>query len=389
MFYRKGAFQDQIILDQNWAINAVYRVFDPKGQRGLIEQMRGSFKGAYTQIFWPDANETERNIYLDFMRNCGICYEPNRKHDTPFAERTFIIPALLPEESTARSAWQKNTTDWQLDIEYPFLHRSIIERTILRLGETYQGEPWRTGIFCNTEHGQVLLECAYRDKQQSTQGQLSFHLRGQQLAPLVYALRKLVSKISPHRRYQEFLQQGQTKRQALPAFKAAEEKFSFRLDPIEPSKTLKLFISYSRADREHKLTLEKHLRLIKEALKLQVKLDIWSDHLMEAGDGVNEQILPELRRADLIILLVSPDFLDPERYSCRVELPIALERHQQEGIPVAPVIIRHTHWQTRLRHLTVATTENAHPLEDWPSADKFWGSVQTGIHTKIDKLLQT
>lgn len=104
---------------------------------------------------------------------------------------------------------------------------------------------------------------------------------------------------------------------------------------------------------------------------------------------MSDQILPELRSANLILLLVSPDFLDPERYSCRVELPIALERHEQEGIPVAPVIIRHTHWQARLGHLTVPTKENANPLEDWPSADKFWGSVQTGIHAKIEKLLQT
>ncbi|WML92433.1 COR domain-containing protein [Thiothrix lacustris] len=389
LFYQEGAFQDQIILNQDWAIKAVYRVFDPQDQRSFIEDdLKGRFKARHAKSVWPDASETDREIYLDFMRNCGICYEPNRKHDTPFAERTFIIPALLPKDSPTRSAWQKNATDWQLDIEYPFLHRSIIERIILRLGETYQGEPWRTGIFCETEYGKVLLECSYHDKQQSTQGQLSFHLRGNQLAPLVYALRKLVSEISPHRRSQEFLQQGKTNRAALPEFKAAEENFSSRLDPIEPNKTLKLFISYSRVDRAHKLTLEKHLRLIKEALKHQVKLDTWSDHLMDAGEGVNDQILPELRSADLIILLVSPDFLDPERYSCRVELPIALERHEQEGIPVAPVIIRHTHWQTRLGHLTVPTKENADPLEDWPSADKFWGSVQSGIHVKIEKLLQ-
>ncbi|QQZ28129.1 TIR domain-containing protein [Thiothrix subterranea] len=393
LFYQEGAFQDQIILDQNWAIEAVYRVFDPnKSHRRRIERMKGCFSGDDASLFWANEDTAEHEVYINFMRNCGICYEPDhRKYwetQKPFAEREFIIPALLPLTSNAKAAWgNSRPDDWQLDIEYPFLHRSIIERIILRLGETYQGEPWRTGIFCNTEYGQVLLECTYRDKQQSTQGQLSFHLRGNQLAPLVYALRKLVSEISPHRRYQEFLQRGKTNRAALPEFKAAEEKFSSRLDPVKPTKTLKLFISYSRADREHKLTLEKHLRLIKEALKHQVKLIIWSDHLMDAGEGVNDQILPELRSADLILLLVSPDFLDPERYSCRVELLIALERHEKEKIPVAPVIIRHTHWQARLGHLTVPTIENADPLEDWPSADKFWGSVQNGIHAKIEKLL--
>jgi GTPase SAR1 family protein len=389
LFYQESTFQDRIILDQNWAINAIYRVFDPKGHRELIEQMRGRFKGAYTQIFWPDANETERNIYLDFMRNCGICYEPNRKHDIPFADRTFIIPALLPEKSPTSIAWHKNATDWQLNIEYPFLHRSIIERIILRLGETYQGDPWRTGVFCDTEHGQVLLECEYLDKKQSTQGQLSFHLRGIQLEHLVYAMRKLVSETSPHRHYSEFLIKVGEERIPLPEFKDEKKEHGSRLDARKPAdKTIKLFISYSRADGEHKLTLEKHLRLIKDALKYRVNLEIWSDYLMDAGEGVNDQILPELRSADLIVLVVSPDFLDPERYSCREELPIALERHEKERIPVAPVIIRHTHWQERLGHLTVPTKENADPLEDWPSADKFWGSVQKGIREQVEKLMK-
>jgi internalin A len=249
LFYQEGAFQDQIILNQDWAIKAVYRVFDPQDQRSFIEDdLKGRFKARHAKIVWPEVDETEREIYLDFMRNCGICYEPNRKYDTPFAERTFIIPALLPKDSSPHSAWQKNATDWQLDIEYPFLHRSIIERIILRLGETYQGEPWRTGIFCETEYGKVLLECSYHDKQQSTQGQLSFHLRGNQLERLVYALRQLVSETSPHRRYVEYLSKAGAERIQLPEFEEEQEPTS-KLDATKPAdKTIKLFISYSHAD---------------------------------------------------------------------------------------------------------------------------------------------
>ncbi len=42
------------------------------------------------------------------MRNCGICYEPHRyqnfQANKPFAEREFIIPALLPLSSKAKAA---------------------------------------------------------------------------------------------------------------------------------------------------------------------------------------------------------------------------------------------------------------------------------------------
>lgn len=385
LFYREGAFQDQIILDQNWVIDAAYRVFDPKGHRGLVEQMRGSFKGAYTQIFWPDANETEREIYLDFMRNCGICYEPNRKHDTPFAERTFIIPALLPEDIPTRSAWQKNATDWQLDIEYPFLHRSIIERIILRLGETYQGEPWRTGIFCNTEYGQVLLECTYHDKKQSTQGQLSFHLRGNQLAPLMYTLRKLVSEISPHRRYQEFLRKGNEERAQLPEFEE-NPQMPTPLDETKPtSKTVKLFISYSHADEAHKNELELCLKNIKRRLPLEY----WDDRQMFAGELVDNQILSRLEAANIVVLLISRNFFASD-YCFSIEMEKALKRYEQNHNVVIPIIIRPTDdWREFDIGKITALPTDGKPLSKWADKDDFWADVQQGIRKQVEKRLQT
>ena len=392
LFYRKGAFQDQIILDQNWAIDAAYKVFDPQGMREEIEEKRGKFKGKFARFIWPEVDDAERQIYLDFMRNCGICYEPNRWQNKPFAEREYIIPALLPTDSSAHQAWRKQPEDWLLEIDYPFLHRSIIERLILRLGETYKGEAWRNGIFCETEYGNVLLECVHHAAtlKSANAGQLCFHLEAkQQPNQLLLVLRKLVQEISPHRRYKEYLTQGQKGRQELLAFTQAEEQLSqSRLDPIEPTNSISLFISYSRANLSHRLTLEKHLRLITEAVKPQGKLEIWSDYCMRAGEEVDEQILSQLRAADIIILMVSADFLDPARYSCRVELPIALDRFQQENIPVIPVLLEPTNWQQKLGHLTVPTKENADSLEDWPSPAKFWLSVENGIRTQVEELLR-
>ena len=393
LFYRESAFHNQIILDQNWAIDAAYRVFDPQGLRDDIEEKRGRFKVKFARLIWPEVDDTERQIYLSFMHQCGVCYEPhhweNYKKQLPFAQREFIIPALLPKTSKAKSAWgERRADDWQLEIEYPFLHRSIIERLILRLGETYESEAWRTGIFCETEFGQVLLE-AITPSKATNAGYLHFTLRAkQQSNVLVQVLRQLIDKISPHQRYKTYLQQGQQTRAELPAFKKQDKNLIIsRLDPVKPDKTIRLFISYSRIDYKHKLTLEKHLRLLKETLKHKVMLTVWSDNRMDAGDGVNEQILRELRRADLIVLLVSADFLDPERYSRRVELPIALERFEKEQTPVIPVILSAVNWQEQLGHLTVATKENADPLEDWRSPHKFWQSVENGIRAQVEKRL--
>lgn len=366
LFYREGTFQNQIILDQNWVINAVYRVFDPnKLHRRRIERMGGSFNGEDASLFWPNAESNEQEIYVDFMRNCGICYEPqqqnNSRENKPFPNREFIIPALLPLTSNAKAAWgEQASNDWQLEVEYPFLHRSIIERIILRLGETYQGEPWRTGIFCETNEGQLLLECEYTDKQQSTQGSLQFQLRGQQLERLVYALRKLLSEISPHRRYKEYLSKANGERSLLPEFKKEEKERMSKLDSNKPEdKMINLFVSYSHNDEDHKDTLEKHLKAISRMLPLNA----WSDRSLFAGEMVDEQIFQQLDTADIVVLLMSPDFINSD-YCFSIEMERALKRYNDNGNIVIPVIIRHTvSWRNYKIGDLVALPTDGKPLK--------------------------
>lgn len=393
LFYRESMFQDQVILDQNWAIEAVYRIFDPKKpHRRRIERMGGRFSGEDATLFWAKEEAKEHEVYVGFMCNCGICYEPqqnkNQQDNKSFAEREFIIPALLPLTSKAKTAWgATRPDDWQLDIEYPFLHRSIIERIILRIGETYESEPWRTGIFCHTAEVQLLLECEYTNEQQSTQGRLRFHLRGNQLDCLALekVLRKLVKQTSPHRRYTEYLSKTCEERIQLPEFKHEAMEPPSRLDETKPvDKTIKLFISYSHADEAHKIRLEKHLKAISRTLPLTA----WSDRHLFAGEPVEEQIFQQLNTADIVLLMVSPDFINSD-YCFTKEMERALQRYNDEGNVVIPVIIRHTpSWRKHEIGQIVALPKDGQPLAKWGDEDEFWGSVEEGIQAQVEKLLK-
>jgi GTPase SAR1 family protein len=389
LFYRKGAFQDQIILDQNWAINAVYRAFDPnEPHRRRIERMGGRFSGEDASLFWAEADAKEQEVYVDFMRNCGICYESkqnqNRQDNKPFAEREFIVPALLPLTSKAKTAWgDSRPDDWQLDIEYPFLHRSIIERVILRIGETYDGEPWRTGIFCHTDEGQLLLECEYTNKQQSTQGQLHFQLRGNQLDRLVYALCGLVSQTSPHRRYSEVLSKAGEERVLLPEFRGEEKERTSRLDDTRPvDKPVNLFISYSKEDEAYLKPLKTRL----DGINRTLPLSHWSDHQLQAGGLVHQDILRQLETADIVALLVSPDFVATD-YCFDIEMRKALQLYEEKKNIVIPIIIRETPDWTgyAIGNLTALPTKGK-PLKKWDDPDDFWADVQTGIRERVAEL---
>ncbi|WP_020559030.1 leucine-rich repeat domain-containing protein [Thiofilum flexile] len=390
IFYREGAFQDQIILDQNWIIEAVYKVFDRKAPyRERLLKKGGKFSGFESQLIWQNTSEAEREIYINFMRNCHICYEANRKWDTPFAKREYIIPAFLPEKNPTEKLWGNDPKDWHYKVHYPFLHRSIIERLIIRLGETYKenAQPWREGIYCETEWGQVSLVCHIPDKTQSNQGYLQFSLRGTHQEQLLYALRQLVNEISPHPRYEESLQRGQEAAQALPEFKK-EENFTSRLDQPVEKPAIQVFISYSKEDKEHRLALEKRLKIISR----QFKVKAWTDEQLLAGGLVHEDIKAELIKADLILLLISPDFLATD-YCYEIELPLALKRYQAKEAIVIPIIARDTpDWVEhgikgfQLGDITALPTKGE-PLRKDSDKDEFWADVQIGIKKRVQNLL--
>ena len=68
-----------------------------------------------------------------------------------------------------------------------------------------------------------------------------------------------------------------------------------------------LFFSYSHKDEALRDKLEVHLAM----LRRQGVIETWHDRRIVAGDEFHDRIGEELERADIILLLVSPDFISP------------------------------------------------------------------------------
>jgi internalin A len=82
----------------------------------------------------------------------------------------------------------------------------------------------------------------------------------------------------------------------------------------------KLFISYSSKNSSFVKRFVTHL----EVLKNKGKIDQWYDRMIEAGTRWDDSIKEEMNRSDLIIFMLSPDFLATE-YIMKVEVPLALK----------------------------------------------------------------
>lgn len=104
---------------------------------------------------------------------------------------------------------------------------------------------------------------------------------------------------------------------------------------------MEVFFSYSHQDEGLRNELEKHLSL----LKRQGVIDIWSDHRIGPGEELGGEIDQHLESADIILLLVSSDFLN-SNYCIDTEMKRAMERHEHGEARVVPIILRPCDWQS-------------------------------------------
>jgi hypothetical protein len=135
-----------------------------------------------------------------------------------------------------------------------------------------------------------------------------------------------------------------------------------------------IFFSYSHKDESLRNQLETHLAM----LKRQGVISVWHDRRLVAGDHVDDGIAKELDAADIILLLVSPDFLASD-YCYGVELARALERHAAGKARVIPVILRPCDWHATPFGNLLAVPTDGRPITKWPDPDDAFLEVTKAI----------
>ena len=126
----------------------------------------------------------------------------------------------------------------------------------------------------------------------------------------------------------------------------------------------RIFISYAHKDKELRQELEKHLA----ELERQKIVTTWSDEQIRPGEELDNAIKKELERADIILLLVSPDFL-ASTYCREVETVKALEQRKTRGSITIPVILRPCDWQRAPFGSLKALPEDGKPVVQYLSRD--------------------
>ncbi len=155
-----------------------------------------------------------------------------------------------------------------------------------------------------------------------------------------------------------------------------------------PSEPLSIFLSYSRKDQDLMQDLVGHL----EPLRRSQLIHSWHDGCIGPGEEWEPQIKANLEKAQIILLLVSVDFINSE-YCYTVELSRAIARHKAGDACVIPVILRSCHWKRvpvgdmYLGDLQ-ALPKDAKPIKLWTDLDSAYTSIVEGLDDKIQQLLQ-
>ena len=150
-----------------------------------------------------------------------------------------------------------------------------------------------------------------------------------------------------------------------------------------------LFYSYAHEDEALREQLERALKL----LERRGQFVPWHDREIGAGEDWSAAIDTQMRSAELVLLLVSPDFWGSD-YIWGTELAVAMERHAAHATVVVPIIVRPTDLEPDpddpkelkfLQKLQSLPTDRV-PVTSWPDRDEAWLNVAKGLREAVKRI---
>ncbi len=389
-FPQHKTLREMVILNPVWATEIIYRVLNKEVEKNegyfTDQQLRDEWSAHIPEKFdnkFRFRNDQEVDIFLELMRNFEICFA------VPGQPGAFIAPQFLPVEKPDSIVWNQPHA-FRYGFSYPFLHRGVIARAIVRLSEyAPNGHYWRSGILIEKAGTQAFIQADYNKKE------ICIAVAGDQTTGLCeFVIDAVFEAVNQDMEARKILFcpdcNAALDRAAVEKLKKAGEDKAFCPDcqkqvPIskicqsgKTDMTPKFFISYAPEDIEHKNDLFKGLKV----LNWKDDVEVWENEQMGAGAEINKTVKEQLAAADIIVLLMSTDFL-ASSYIKEVEFAQAMERHDKGEALIIPVIVRDCLWEYSPVSKLSPLPKNGVSVEDYPKKDKAWTEVVRKIAEQL------
>ncbi|AFM05521.1 Leucine Rich Repeat (LRR)-containing protein [Bernardetia litoralis DSM 6794] len=139
-----------IILNQTWAIEAIYEALKPSG---LVKDKNGKISSERLKRLWIEKgySEEEAKTFIDFMVSSEICFCKEQQNYRDLENPTFIVPHYLEEPNPLLIEWDKPDS-FYIIYKPQFFHKGIAERFLSRLGRlSGQNALWKDGILLKSD----------------------------------------------------------------------------------------------------------------------------------------------------------------------------------------------------------------------------------------------
>src|SRR6266581_9706779 len=147
---------------------------------------------------------------------------------------------------------------------------------------------------------------------------------------------------------------------------------------------IEIFISYAHEDHAFLEELEKHLA----NLKRQDIISSWYDGDITPGAEWEPQIMERLTSAQLILRLISVDFIHSD-FCYSIEMTQAIDRHNAGEARVIPILLRPTDWQGAPFDKLKMLPTDAKAVTRWRRRDDAFTDIVQGIRASINDLTNT
>lgn len=400
--------RDTHVLNPRWITEGIYTIInhpDLAKQRGELSLAK------LVDILDPQKYPPERHAFIiELMRKFELCFL------FPDSEDHYLIPEMLDKQEPEETARFKQEDCLNFQYCYPtMIPEGLLPRFIVRTYVRSMTVPrWRTGVVLNFEGNSALVKANHIERRVeiSVDGPAAGRRRLLAVVRNEFASIHTGYKFRPEEMvpvpghptavipYAKLLVLERNRVQRISEV-IGEDVVEFNvaelLDGVDWERTratlsksglatsaLRAFISYSHKDESLRAEFEAHLKL----LHRQGLLDLWHDRIIGAGTEWVEQINENIERADVILLLVSADFIASD-YCYDKEMKRAMERHGNMA-RVIPVIIRDCKWQSapfgKLQALPTGGKAVATWGPDQFARDRAWTDVADGVEKALNDL---
>jgi len=404
--------KDTHVLNPRWVTNGIYKILNAnqlEKQKGEIRL--GDLAGILNRRIYP---KEMHGFLLNLMKKFELCFS------LPGKDSNYLIPELLSkqEPKQARDFDPRECLNFQY--HYPVLPEGLLPRFVVRTHVLSDVTPrWRTGVILKLEENLALVKADAQDRR------VFINIKGpvegrRRLLSIIRAnfdrMHADIPKLQPSEivplpqqpgadiPYKELLaweDKGKLKFEKIVdsdvveldvhellngvEIEAERERVRDSRRGVESRRAASIFVSYSHKDERQLNELKTHL----SPLERQNLIDTWHDRRIVAGEEFGQKINENIESADVILLLVSADFI-ASKYCYEIEMKRALERHEKKEARVVPVIIDYVNWKAipELSKLT-AVPKDGKPVPKWPKKAAAWLDVSERVQEMLEAMRST